>query len=775
MLMMRRLPALLSLLLLLAVPGAHAASAPDEGTAFEPRPLSEAKFTTAAETHTHVVEAADGTDLFVETWLPEGEGLPEKLPTVLIMTPYVQEGQQRYTTRNLFNVVEWFTARGYAVAQHHVRGTGSSGGCLEQTADNQIDDAARVIEFLGKDAPWTNGAVGMYGHSYDAETQVSVAGRGDPEKVKYLKAIVPSASVAGQYEYSNFDGVPYAGQAALSNSTYLATTSLAPGEAPVDAHTFERFGCVPELFLTAADMTGDMTETWREREYRPGAPTFKAASLWVHGLADWNVQPITEAGFFDRIPADVPHKGLFGQWEHNYPDRHAGVQPDWARQDFMAMVTAWYDRYLKGLDTGVEAWPAVQVQATDGRWRAEPGWPEIGGPAGQLALGPDGALGAAAPTGSTTFTEGPDDEESVEGTRAVFETAPVSGPLHLSGQPVLDAWLTTSKPDAHLVAKLQVVGADDEIIEHAGSAGQELGTLAARSLRHLDPMPEGYFKQEEGRPAPTATGIRVPMRFMPVDLVVPAGARLRLTVAGQTSWSHITVPSENQSKIELLHGCEHTSALRFQMPHPDAPLLNVRETDEADAGPLASAPKDSGVADGGGLAVAPVCGKGPERVTEFMGPEKPAERPGEAPAQPGQPQGDSGSGNTGTAGNTGSAATTAAPGVPSAPTAAPLGQTVKPGAKAAGKLSLRVYRMRLKTVRRRGVLIKAACPGTCSVRVVVRGRTLGRARLRGERRLRVRLTRAAVRRLRGARSFKVTVVVRAADGRSVRRSMRLRP
>lgn len=40
-----------------------------------------------------------------------------------------------------------------------MRGTGNSGGCLEQTAENQI---------------------GMYGVSYDAETQVSVAGLGDP-------------------------------------------------------------------------------------------------------------------------------------------------------------------------------------------------------------------------------------------------------------------------------------------------------------------------------------------------------------------------------------------------------------------------------------------------------------------------------------------------------------------------------------------------------------------------------------------------------------------
>ena len=40
---------------------------------------------------------------------------------------------------------------------------------------------------------------------------------------------IPVASVGGQYEYSFFDGVPYAGQALLSNGAYLGTTSLMPG------------------------------------------------------------------------------------------------------------------------------------------------------------------------------------------------------------------------------------------------------------------------------------------------------------------------------------------------------------------------------------------------------------------------------------------------------------------------------------------------------------------------------------------------------------------
>ena len=46
------------------------------------------------------------------------------------------------------------------------------------------------------------------------------------------------------------------------------------------------------------------------------------------------------------------------------------------------------------------------------------------------------------------------------------------------------------------------------------------------------------------------------------------------------------------------------------MPEADAPLLNVRETDEATR-TLSSTQETEGVQDGGGAAAAPLCGRGP--------------------------------------------------------------------------------------------------------------------------------------------------------------------
>lgn len=623
---MRFLRATLALALVAAVmapSAAHALSAPDRGRAWAPTPRSQPLYGTKApsedpEVQQHYVEAHDGVDLYVETWLPapkDGHKPPKHVPTILIMTPYVSQGVEEYPEGSLPDFIDYFTARGYAVAQHHVRGTGESGGCLEQTASNQWQDGADVVEYLGKDAPWSNGRVGMYGASYDAETQISTAGLGDPKKTRYLKAIVPTASVGGQYDWNYMDGVPWTGATFLGNADYFALVSMQPGQEPAPQHYPEKLGCQAEVMGESGNVTGDYTKYWQDRELRGGAPHVRAATLMVHGLRDFNVQDITLAGFFNRLPKSTPHKGIFGVWNHAFPGAHAAVEPTWARADWYDTVTAWYDRYLKGLDTKVERWPDVQIQDSTGQWWTENEYPTTGSRLGQLALDANGGLGVTKPTGSTAYTEQLASGDPEEGEAAVFETKPVKAPLHLTGQPMLDVWLTTSTEDGHVAAKLEVIGANGEPLHHEGSNDEFVATYGVRSLQHIDPMPHGWFEQEKGVGVVPNEVIHTTVRFLPTDLVVPKGATLRLTISGSVSYSKgDSTPSGAGSTITLMHDCGQPSILRFRMPDKDAKLINVRETDEINVKKLASKPAAAGNQDGAGLASARVCGQRPKAL-----------------------------------------------------------------------------------------------------------------------------------------------------------------
>ena len=609
----------LSVLGAVLVPGvARAASAPDKGSAFHVKVKAKALYLTKdpsedPETQQHYVEGHDGTQLYVETWLPAridgGPRVPARIPTILIMTPYVSQGVEEYPAGSMPSFIDYFTARGFAVAQHHVRGTGESGGCLEQTASNQWKDGAYVVEYLGRDAPWTNGKVGMYGISYDAETQISTAGLGNPRKTKYLKAIVPAASVGSQYDWNYFDGIPWIGQTFFGNAGYLYGVSLFPGQQPAPQHYPEKMECQDEVMGESANIDGDYTQYWKDRELRQGAPNVKAATLYVHGLRDFNVQDITVQGWFNRLPKTTPHKGLFGVWNHAFPAAHGSVEPDWVRADWYDMVQAWFERYLKGLDTDVEQWPDVQLQDSTGQWWAVPEYPNTRGPMGQLALGSDGVLGALKPKGETTYTEQVHVGEPRAGQSAVFETPVLKAPLHLTGQPMLDLWVMSDQPDGHVTAKLEILDKNGDVVRHEGSRREYAATYGMRSLEHIEPMERGWFEQEAGEPFTTGEAVNVIVRFLPTDLFVPKGGRLRLTISGQLSYSKgDSQPSGAAANITLLHDCSRTSFLRFRLPAPKSKLLNVMETDEfLRRVKLSNEPAAIGRRDGAGLARATVC------------------------------------------------------------------------------------------------------------------------------------------------------------------------
>jgi predicted acyl esterase len=621
---MRKVSMLLVLLVscsLLQAGPAAARSPLKKGKAFRPKAISKPVYGTQApsvdpDLQRHYVEGKDGTDLYVETWLPaekNGRKPPARVPTILIMTPYVVQGQERYTEEDP-SFIEYMTARGYAVAQHHVRGTGESGGCLEQTAANQIDDGALVVEYLGK-APWSNGRVGMFGRSYDAETQISTAGYGPRKKLKYLKALVPVASVGSQYDWNFMDGVNWFGQPLIGNASYLLT-SLTPGETVAPQHYPEKLPCQAEVMASSADLNGDYTEYWQDREYRPGARRIDAATFYVHGLRDFNVQPITLAGWFDRLRKSVPHKGLFGVWSHRFPGNHVDDVPSWTRADWLDMVTAWFDRYLKKLPSKVGSWPDVQVQASTGQWWAVNEYPTTGGPIGQLALGPKGKLGVRKPKGRSVYVEQSQEGGAGDGEQVVFTTKALKRPLHVTGQPVLDAWVKTDSGDGHVAVELEVLGRKGQPLQHKGEWEEAVATYGVRSLQHRAGMKRGWFEQESGEDAPVDEPIRTTIRFLPTDLVVPKGGKLRLTISGSVSYSKgDSAVSGSQSEITVLHDCKHPTALRFLMPKRKAKLLNVREPDEPKKVP--SRPAKMGRRTGAGLATAKVCGKKP-RPNPFL-------------------------------------------------------------------------------------------------------------------------------------------------------------
>ena len=471
------------------------------------------------------VAAADG--ILLDTWIvrPDIEG---PVPLVLEVTPYFGGGtpvvrEARHT--NLNTAHARLLERGYAVGISSVRGTGNSEGCFTQGGAQEALDTAAVIEALAA-LPWSNGNVGLIGVSYPGTTPQDVWVEAPPA----LKTIVPISGISDLYKYNFVNGVPINIQGFGFNTYYWAMVGLSPAGLAGGVQALDPLsvpgavvgeGCADQVAVqeggVSSTLDGNKDGYWQERDFLAelsAAPGKERASVfYVHGLQDWNVKPHMMEDWLDAVQAEgVPYKIWIGQWGHNWPQRE-----DW----FEITMVAWFDQFLKGIDTGILDAPRVQVQDDAELWRHEDAWPPTD--ASWVTLHPDasGALGTQPGSGEASYdafdiTEaiGFGTNELLPPDMVLWESAPLEEDWHVSGMPVLEANVTASARRASLMLTL---------IERNAS-GDRAFNFAAMSLNHVSSLAAG-----EDDVSGLTQLVRV--RFFPQDDVVHKGSRLVLVAA----------------------------------------------------------------------------------------------------------------------------------------------------------------------------------------------------------------------------------------------------
>lgn len=565
-------------------------------------------YAVSEKTQRLTVAAGDGTQLFVETWLPAAKGKavpPKRGPVVVVATPYALEGVPRPDRLNA--VARWTTllvSRGYALANVHLRGTGLSGGCWGNHDAQDADDVSRAVEAVTK-APFSDGRLALFGKSHDGGAALNAAARGDSKRLRGVKAVVVASPVLSYADFVLRDGLVApveranitaieadtgtTGRSALGND--VGRTKSA--EEYATNGTRDPLVLAPRAACRSAELVelqrsdGRMTPWLLERENARLVHRISTPVLWSYGLEER--QSPMMVGTFDSLRG--PQAGVVAASGHDYPDQNTH-ESLFSRYDWEKMVIAWLDRWLLGRDTGVRTWPKVQVQSATGQWRAETGFPRTAGPAGRLALGPGGVLGASRPTGSTAFRELTSNDLFVAGGGGQvvqWRTAPLKAPLHLTGQAVADLWVQLDMPVAHVSAELKIYS----------DRGGLLQRTTGRSTQYLAPLAAGRFVQPAPVDPPVGKPVRLPLRFPPLDIVVPAGGTVELRLVG-VSVSNALMPSGRPTQVTVLHDCTRTSQLTFQLPRARQEQLVVA-TDAPEPEPV------TGLQDGGGVATRPAC------------------------------------------------------------------------------------------------------------------------------------------------------------------------
>lgn len=460
---------------------------------------------------------------------------------------------------------EWlltnFLPYGYAIVQLAVRGTGTAGGCMDLLGDAEQHDLVQAVNWLGTQE-WSNGNIAMIGASYDGSTPWSVAATGNP----HLKAIVPTAGLPDIFDLMFHNGSAESRGVFMHSVVYwgfgfdddFPQNPGLPPEVPwlppaglggANGRTTEQDlqNLCPEVIEGTAQgpyatLTGDRLEEasdyWTQRDRRQGVlDNYEGAVFLIHGLQDWNVDPHA------AIPFNVAlrEKGLdvtewYGQWGHAFPDSTCvQAAPDWVvlpcRLDFAEVLLHWFDRHLKGEETGFIG-PPIQVQDNIGFWRMADSYPPTNPDWLEFKLSGDGQLKAET-QGETRIQLNP---PMLGGPSQVVElkTEPFEEDLHLSGLPQIKLPFEPGGPGGELGFWLFDEDEDGKVRAYTAcpplACGPNLWTAFPLNplVGHGSMNLRYHAGGEDAQTLVPGTRYTAQLEFEPLEVLVPKGHRLTL-------------------------------------------------------------------------------------------------------------------------------------------------------------------------------------------------------------------------------------------------------
>ncbi|MDN3246067.1 MULTISPECIES: CocE/NonD family hydrolase [unclassified Streptomyces] len=323
-----------------------------------------------------------GTQLHADVLLPEGLSRKEKVPVILSVGPYFahagQTGPEGWAHtgpsarfNDFIEGTDLFDER-YAFVMVDLRGFGGSTGCLDWGGPGEQADVRAAIDWAAKQ-PWSTGAVGMYGKSYDAVTGLI----GNNLDQRALKAVVAQEPLWDMYQYIYSNGVPrpnVTGTAGAYNS--IATMPPMADDDPryrVNARYEEDHPeCLTEN-SAGYRISDQRDDHWTSRDLARMAKGSDTPLFVTQGFIENNTKPEEMQEYLDNH--EGPERGWLGQWDHvRGGDRTPDGRLAMGREGWYEETLSFYDRYLKGIRPDVR-YPAYAVEDSTGAWRAQRTWP----------------------------------------------------------------------------------------------------------------------------------------------------------------------------------------------------------------------------------------------------------------------------------------------------------------------------------------------------------------------------------------------------------------
>jgi uncharacterized protein len=509
------------------------------------------------------ITLADGCRLAARIWLP-ADAETKPVPAILEYLPY----RKRDGTSERDQLTHpYFAGNGYACVRVDIRGSGESDGLLEdEYLKSEQDDCLEVLRWIAAQ-PWCTGKIGMIGISWGGFNGLQVAARRPPE----LAAVISLCSTDDRYA----DDIHYMGGCLLNDNLQWSSVMFAyMARSPDKALLGEGWR---EVWLNRLNNEPLLIANWLKHQRRD--------AFWKHGsiCEDWSAItcPVYLVGgwadgYSNTIPRMLAHlqcpkKGLIGPWAHKYP-HFAKPGP---RIGFLQEALRWWDKWLKGIETGImnepqyRVWmeepmpPRAYYEERPGRWVAEPSWPSpnIETKSFHLASGarltetqppelPVSCLspqsvgvGCGAWCGFGIGPERPLDQRIDDGRSLCFDSEPLPERIEILGAPILHLAIAVDRPQAFVAVRL------NEVTPDGASARVTYGLL---NLTH---------RQSHENPTAVTPGARMKVAVQLNDIAhaFAAGSRIRVSISN--SYWPLVWPSPEPATLTIF-----TGASRVELP-----------------------------------------------------------------------------------------------------------------------------------------------------------------------------------------------------------------
>ncbi|WP_107657614.1 CocE/NonD family hydrolase [Nocardia suismassiliense] len=476
--------------------------------------------------------------------------------------------------------------RGYVGLMIDVRGTGTSTGSWDFFQPREQQDYLEAIAWV-REQPWCNGDFAVTGISYGAIAALITAGL-RPEGLRAVFAI--EAGEDPMRELGLTGGVPTPGMLlwilAVTGSKWLPSVPglLRAGmtgqflrDRIADPAGWVRHAI--DIGLTERHPDSFLNPMWAGKLARFEDIT---APTWIHG--GWHdVYNRSNFRMFDRIPLSGGAKQVVVDDSYHLTVGSGLGAPD-SPQAIDELQCAWFDRWVKDIDNGIDRYGPVTVRRQgDGRWLRHPVFPDPAATRQRLYLnaeitgvaahaGTDAGLSSAPtelesrlplPTGRIRMASnntgvmsmgvtllfgrrfGTDDRHAEAGA-VTFTSAPFTADTVLSGPMNLHLNVEAEGMDAFwsvTVCDVEPDGASVPLTR--GALLSSLRAIDAAGSEYVDGellFPLHTLTAESALPVTPGVPFVVDIEINPTEALVRAGHRLRVAVSRSSFPRHLIPP-----------------------------------------------------------------------------------------------------------------------------------------------------------------------------------------------------------------------------------------